>query len=315
LYHTLSLLLDWQEKVSPAFVVAQTLLPVAAIAPTPIVIAASQVSLVTAPAQRFGTHEPPAVKVPVHPTAVTSVQQPVVAQQAPRRGVQGLAGEQGVPTPMNVWVAPAQALASVKVQVPVLLQHAPVFGQRLTPQTVAAPWNVLVVVEQPFVVVVVQAPVVLLQQAPSRAVHGLVGAQTMPAPRKVLVPVQLAASTRVHVPVPLQHAPVSAHRFTPHTVPAPPNVLVVVEQPATVVLVHAPVVVLQHVPSKAVQGFVGVQVVPTPRWVLVPVQFAGSTTEQVPVPLQHAPTPGHGLVKTHDVPTPWNVLVVVEHEA
>lgn len=150
--------------------------------------------------------------VTAQPAVVVVVQVPVPEQHAPSRAVQGLVGRQGVPAPRNVLV-PVQEPGRVTVQVPVPEQHAPVPGHRLMPQTVPAPWNVLPD-GQPARVVFEQAWVVLLQQAPSSAVQGLVGRQAVPTPRCVLVPVQLAGSAMVHVPVPEQQAPTPGQGLT-----------------------------------------------------------------------------------------------------
>jgi hypothetical protein len=68
-------------------------------------------------------------------------------------------------------------------------------------------------------------------------------------------------------------------------------------------------VLLQHDPSRAVQGLVGKQAVPLPWNVLVPVQDVLSVIVQVPVLLQQAPVLGQGLTKAHAVPMPWKFPV------
>jgi len=224
-----------------------------------------------------------------HPLTVTAVQAPVVVlQQAPSSAVQGLVGAQATPTPWKRLV-PVQLVESVTVHVPVVEQQAPVLGQGLARQVVPAPLKTLVPV-QPFTVTLLQVPVVV-QHAPSRAVQGL-GVQLVAPSVKMLVPVQPPALRMVHTPVVLQHEPTFGQGLLGvQVVPAPEKVLVRVGQPLVVLVVHAPVVVLQQAPTSAVQGLVGVQATPWPRKVLVAValQVAIETAVHVPVDEQQAP--------------------------
>jgi len=186
--------------------------------------------------QGFGVQLAAPLKVPVQADIEVSVQQPPAEQHAPGCG-QGL-GVQVVAPSVKTLPTAVQPPAERMVQAPAVVQHEPTLGQGLGSQTVVRPWNVLVVVEQPVALVIVQAPVVLLQQAPTNAAQGLIGRQVVPAPTKVLVPVQAVASVIEQVPVLEQHAPARVGPHATAVVQEAPSITVSVNGAGTVVAVN-----------------------------------------------------------------------------
>jgi hypothetical protein len=139
---------------------------------------------------------------------------------------------QVVPPPRN-WEQPAPV---VRVQVPLAAQQAP--SGRLTG------WP--------------------LMTAGSQEGEGLPAEQVEPAPRKVLLPVQLAPMVEEQVLVLEQQAPRRAVQgLGEQTVPAPWKLVPVVVQPDWMVDVQTPAVE-QQAPRREVQGL-GEQAVPSPR--------------------------------------------------
>ena len=72
----------------------------------------------------------------------------------------------------------------------------------------------------------------------------------------------------------------------------------------------------QQAPRRVVQGFVGVQVAPTPWNALVPVQPTAVVCVQVPEELQQAPRRAvQGFVGVHATPEPPKVAVAEPKQA